>query len=149
MEGVLLDALGRQSTSSGSRPPSSHPYLRSPRSHLPSLSLSQLDELVLYLQANAIERSTSKGYATGARHYINFCLSHKLPIDPTPQTLARYIAFSSQFIASGPKYLSGVRHFLKDIYPDFDANRSHPLVTSTIRGSKKVRGDPVKHKLPL
>ncbi|KAF8070248.1 hypothetical protein FPV67DRAFT_1668123 [Lyophyllum atratum] len=27
----------------------------------------------------------------------------RLPLDPTPQTLSRYIAFTSQFIASGPK----------------------------------------------
>ncbi|RDB28181.1 hypothetical protein Hypma_001296 [Hypsizygus marmoreus] len=70
-------------------------------------------------------------------------------LDPTPQTLSRYIAYTSQFIASGPKYLTGVRHFLRDIYPDFDDNRSHPLVQSTIRGSKKVRADPVTRKLPL
>ena len=40
-------------------------------------------------------------------------------------------------------------HFLIDLYPDFDHNRNHPLVLSTIRGSKKVQADPVVHKLPL
>jgi hypothetical protein len=38
---------------------------------------------------------------------------------------------------------------LHDIYPDFDSNRSHPLVTSKIRGSKKLRADPVRRKLSL
>ncbi|KAJ7271668.1 hypothetical protein C8J57DRAFT_1008086, partial [Mycena rebaudengoi] len=74
---------------------------------------------------------------------------HKLPLDPTPTTLARYIAYTSKFIASGPKYLTGARHFLKDLYPDFDTNRSSPLVQSTINGSKKIRADPVRRKLPL
>ena len=70
-------------------------------------------------------------------------------MDPTPTTLSRYVAFSSQFIASAPKYLTGVCHFLKDLYPEFDENRSHALVKATIRGSKKVRADPIHRKLPL
>ncbi|KAJ7933645.1 hypothetical protein B0H13DRAFT_1592198, partial [Mycena leptocephala] len=58
-------------------------------------------------------------------------------------TLSRYIVYTSKYIASGPKYLTGARHFLQDLYPDFDANRAHPLVQATIRGSKKIRADPV------
>jgi hypothetical protein len=134
MEGVLLSALG------GSRPS---------RRTRPTMKLSDLDNRVLHLQVNAIEKSTVKGYATGARDYISFCMAHHLSIEPTPETLARYIAYTSQFIASGPKYLSGVRHFLSDLYPNFDANRAHPLVTTTIRGSKKIRTDPIRRKLPL
>ena len=80
---------------------------------------------------------------------LHLPLQHSLPIDPTPQTLSHYIAYTSQFIASGPKYLTGVRHFLSDLYPDFDTNRSHPLVLAAIRGSKKVQADPVLRKLPL
>jgi hypothetical protein len=132
MERVLLSALGGKRTSA-----------RVPR---PPMELADLDARALHLQVNSIERSTSKHYATGARDYINFCILHSLLL---PTTLSRYVAYSSQFIASAPKYLTGVRHFLKDLYPDFDANRSHPLVKSTIRGSKKVRADPVQCKLPL
>jgi hypothetical protein len=83
------------------------------------------------------------------RLYINFGIFHSLPLDPTPSTLSHYIAYSSLFIASSPKYLTGVRHFLKDLYPDFDANRSHPLVKTTIQGAKKTQADPVQRKLPL
>jgi hypothetical protein len=72
-----------------------------------------------------------------------------LPLDPTPLTLARYIAYTSQYIASGPSYLTGVRYYLRDFFPNFDSTRNHPLVKSTIRGSKKVRADPVRRKLPL
>ena len=113
------------------------------------MKLSDLDDRMLHLQANAIEKSTVKGYATGARDYITFCMSHHLSIEPTPETLAHYVAYTSQFIASAPKYLSGVRHFLSDIYPDFDKNCAHPLVTTTIRGSKKIHADPICRKLPL
>jgi hypothetical protein len=113
------------------------------------MELSDLDDLTRHLQVNSIEKSTALGYVTGARDYIKFCLNHSIPLNPTPHTLSRYIAYTSQFIASGPKYLTGARHFLADIYPDFDASRSHPLVQAAINGSKKARADPVRRKLPL
>lgn len=137
MEGVLLTALG------GHGRPTCSFYARHP------MDLRDLDHRTLWLQASSIEKSTVKGYTTGARDYLNFCMMHSLPIDPTPQTLSRYISYTSRYIASGPKYLTGVRHFLSATYPDFDINRSHPLVTSVIRGSKKIRADPVSRKLPL
>jgi len=99
--------------------------------------------------ANAIEKSTAHGYAVGARDYIQFCLLHHLPLDPTSLTLAWYITYTSQFIASGPKYLSGVQHFLHDLYPDFDVNHASPLVKATIQESKKLRADPIRRKEPL
>lgn len=111
--------------------------------------LSDLDARVKLLQFNAIEKSTRKSYATGARDYINFCIAHSLPLDPTPQTLARYIAFTSLSIASAGKYFTGARHFLSDLYPSFDANRAHPTVQAILTGSKKMRADPVLRKQPL
>jgi hypothetical protein len=115
----------------------------------PHMELVDLNAQALYLQVNSIEHSTSKNCATGAHDYINLCILHSLPLDPTPTTLSCYIAYSSQFINSGPKYLTGMWHFLKDLYPDFDANCAHPLVSSTIRGPKKMWADPVERKLPL
>jgi hypothetical protein len=134
MEGVILSSLGR-----GSRPRTTHPRME----------LSDLDNRANYLQVNSIEKSTAKGYATGARDYISFCIKHSLPLDPTPQTLSQYITYTSQFISSDPKYLSGTRHFLCELYPSFNTNQSHPLVQAIITGSKKIRVDPVKRKLPL
>ncbi|KAF8805750.1 hypothetical protein BYT27DRAFT_7059340, partial [Phlegmacium glaucopus] len=134
MEGVLLDALGEPGTVRKARP---------------ILTLKEIDEHASFLRHSSIEKSTLKGYQTGVRDYISFCFNHHLPLNPTPLTLSRYIAFSSQSIASAPKYLTGARHFLHNMYPDFDQNRNHPLVLSTIRGSKKIRADPVIRKLPL
>ncbi|KAF9496613.1 hypothetical protein BDN71DRAFT_1376798, partial [Pleurotus eryngii] len=74
---------------------------------------------------------------------------HSLPLDPTPQTLAHYIAYSSLYISSAAKYLSGARYFLLHLFPEFDANRSHPLVQAAIRGSMKIRASSVNHKLLL
>ena len=135
MERVLLAALGERS--------------RHPRIARPTISLSSLDEHTLHLQVNAIEVSTAKVYATGARDYINFCTQFSLPLTPTLETLSRYVAYTSLSIASAPTYLSGARHFLIDLYPDFDTNRSHPLVQAAIKGSKKLRADPIRRKLPL
>ena len=115
----------------------------------PCLNLEEIDRYASFLQRSAIEKSTTKCYLTGARDYAAFCSDHNLSLDPTPLTLSRYIAFSSHSIASAPKYLTGARHFLKDLYPNFDQNHNHPLVLSTIHGSRKVHADPVVRKLPL
>ena len=115
----------------------------------PPLKLKDLDARVLHLQSHAIEKSTVGGYSTGARDYICFCQWHHLPLDPTPQTLSCYIAYTSLSITSGPKYLTGARHFLHDLFPLFDDSRASPIVQATIRGSKKVRADPVHCKQPI
>ena len=137
MEGVVLSALSRHERTSHSS------HARHP------MDLHDLDHCTSWLQANSIEKSTVKGYMTGTCDYLNFCTAYSLSIDPTPQTLACYISYTSRFIASGLKYLSRVRHFLADIYPDFDANCMDPLVRSVIRGSKKIHADPISQKLPL
>ena len=87
MEGVLLNTVGELA----------------PHSARPPLSLKDLDARVLHLQSHALEKSTVGGYSTGMRHYAQFCRIHHLSLDPTPQTLSRYIAISSLSIASGPK----------------------------------------------
>ena len=83
------------------------------------------------------------GYSTGARNYIRFCLLHHILLNPTPQTLSRYITYTSLSIASGPKYLTGACHFLHELFPEFDDNRASPSVQATIRGSQKIHADPV------
>ena len=77
MERVLLSTLGRRKRSTR-------------RSHArPLMDLGDLDTRTSWLQARSIEKSTVKGYSTGAHNYLNFCTTHSLPIDLTPQTLAR------------------------------------------------------------
>jgi len=115
----------------------------------PVMTSSELNDRLAFLRRSAIEKSTVREYAVGAKDYMNFCTRHNLPIDPTPDTFSRYIAYTSKFIASGPKYLTGARHFLHDLFPDFDKARADPLVSATIRGSRKVRADPVRRKAPL
>lgn len=119
---------------------------RTVQQHIP---LNVLDERLLFLHTTAIEKSTYKNYSTGAHDYIAFCQRYSLAIDPTPFTLARYITFTSQHIASGPKYLSSARHFLVERFPDFDTNCQHPMVQAAIAGSRKCQADAVHRKLLL
>lgn len=74
MKRVLLEALGERRKTDPSRPP---------------MDLKKLDDLVLYLQVHAIEKSTRKNYATGAKDYACFCRNHNLSLNPTPETLSR------------------------------------------------------------
>jgi len=104
MEGVLLSALDRHEKLA------CHSY-----AHCCPMDLQDLDHHTLWLQANSIEKSTVKGYTTGTHDYLHFCMAHSL-INPTPQTLSHY---TSRFIASGPRYLTGVWHFLSTAYPNF------------------------------
>ncbi|KAF5343176.1 hypothetical protein D9758_017049 [Tetrapyrgos nigripes] len=134
LERVLLKCLGGRSK---------------PRVPQPIQSHKSIDERVEFLATNAIEATTLGAYGTGARDYVTFCIDHSISLEPTPQTLAHYITYTSQFVTSGPEYLTVAHHFLCDIYPDFVKNCSDPLVQATISGSKKIRADPVKQKLPL
>ena len=137
MEAVLLNLFGRND--------GTHPHC----SRCKRVSLTDLDNQLAFLQANALDKSTVCGYGIGACDYLHFCLLHDLPFDPTPLTLACYIAYTSSFIASGPQYLTGIRHYLRDLFPNYDFICHHSLVKSTIRGSKKVHADPVRQKQPF
>ncbi|KAF5361122.1 hypothetical protein D9758_009074 [Tetrapyrgos nigripes] len=98
---------------------------------------------------HTIEESTLAGYKTGARDYVTFCINHNLSLEPTISTLCRYIAYTSQFIASGPNYLTGAHHFLREIYPEFATNHTSHTVQATIIGLRKFCADAVHRKLPL
>ena len=134
MAGELLNLLGEPGSQRKARP---------------RFNLTEIDSYAFFLQHSAIKKSTTKTYKTGAHDYITFCNNHSLSLQPTPLTLSRYITYSSHSIASGPKYLTGASHYLKHLYPKFGDICSHPQVLSTIRGSQKIRADPVTRKLPL
>lgn len=94
MESVLLSMLGG----------SSH----GKQTAHPPIALTDLDALTSHLQVQAIEKSTASNYMTGAWDYVKFCINHNIPLDPTPQTLSHYIAYTLKYIASGLKYLTGL-----------------------------------------
>ncbi|KIM83057.1 hypothetical protein PILCRDRAFT_88310 [Piloderma croceum F 1598] len=69
-------------------------------------------------------------------------LSHPLICAPMGAIAGALEEVLLEVLVSGLKYLM-------DIYPDFNASHSHPLVQAAINGSKKACADPVCQKLPL
>ncbi|KAG5221140.1 DNA RNA polymerase [Salix suchowensis] len=112
------------------------------------VQLEDLDARVALLQSSMVENSTKKGYITGVHDYCSFCVAHSLPLDPTPQTLAHTLPTLTIHLLCLQIPIRA-RYFLMHIFPDFDMNRSHPLVQATIKGSMKMRGSNVNCKLPL
>ena len=99
----------------------------------------------------AIDLSTKNSYGSALNSYLNFVLLHKIPVEPTEDTLSLYTVYMSFHIKpdSVDSYLSGIVHQLEPYFPDIRKIRSSPLVKRTLRGCKRMRGTPTKRKLPL
>src|SRR5258705_3414495 len=52
-----------------------------------------------------------------------------------------YIAYTSQFISSGPKYITGACHFLVDLYPNFDHIHSCKQQSQVLRKFMQILSD--------
>lgn len=82
----------------------------------------------------ALDRSTSRAYASALNSYLEFCSLHSLDPEPTPDTLSFYITFMSHHIQprSVRAYLSGIVSHLEAFYPNVKQNRETRLVTRTL-----------------
>jgi hypothetical protein len=103
------------------------------------------------LTGASIEASTATTYASALRSYTDFCLLHDLPRDPTPHTLALYVAYTSHYInpRSVDSYLSGICNTLEPFYPYVRQSRKHPLVVKALRGAKKISAVGIHRKRAL
>jgi hypothetical protein len=99
----------------------------------------------------AIDNSTAITYSSATNSYLAFCKLHKLPIDPTPETLSYYITFQSSHInpKSVASYLAGICTNLEPFFPDIRSNRASALVKRTLKGALRRHGQPTKRKAPL
>lgn len=77
-------------------------------------------DVFLHLQINVIEKTIVANYATDACTYIDFCLSHKLPLNPTTETLSCYVVSIYRSIAWAPKYFWSLQ-----VYSEL-SQTSHP-----------------------
>jgi hypothetical protein len=100
---------------------------------------------------NSISLATSSSYSSALQSYLNFCRLHKLPVDPTPDTLSFYIVFMCHHIQprSVLSYLSGICNQLDAFFPEVRRNRRHYLVTKTLAGCQRLRNIPTARKAPL
>ena len=122
---------------------SSHP--RNP----PPLPFEELAAFTEQLEADAWESSTKSGYRTALRSWDAFCDLYHQSHHPTPASLSSYIAYAIRRIASIDTYLSGIAHFMKRIYNDWEAVRFHPKVVSVLRGAHKWRAHRIRRRNPL
>ena len=99
----------------------------------------------------SIDTSTATTYSSALNSYLTFCKMHKLPVEPTPQTLSYYTTFQSFHInpRSVDSYLSGICNQLEPFFPDVRKNRASSLVTRMLAGAKRFRGTATIRKSPL
>lgn len=99
----------------------------------------------------SLDASSFDAYTSALNSYITFCNLHRLPVDPTPDTLSFYVVFLSTHIKpdSVNSYLSGICRQLEAFYPEVRHNRKSLLVSRTMTGCMRRFGRPVKRKAPL
>jgi hypothetical protein len=99
----------------------------------------------------AHDRSTVAAYTSAFNSYINFCELHRLPLDPTPETLSLYITYQTSFIApaSVASYLSGICNELEVYFPNARDNRNSRVVARTLKGAMRRYNKGPNRKEPL
>lgn len=111
----------------------------------PAVPLHELDALVAKVLVHTIDKSIGQSYDSHFTSYISFCNLHNLPIIPSTNTLAQYIAFMSQHIApkSLDTYLSGISFRLRPFFPNIMEICNSNYICSIMKGMKRIHGKPV------
>lgn len=113
--------------------------------------MARLDALVYEALTHALDQSTNQAYDSHLQSYLQFCKGHHLPVEPTTQTLARYIVYMGQFIKplSVETYLSGITHRLRPFFPQVKAARDNDYIKQVLRGTKRLQNSPTNRKEPI
>ena len=101
--------------------------------------------------ACAIEPSSASSYSSAVNSYFDFCSSHSLPVEPTPDTLSFFAVYMAHHIKpkSVSSYLSGICNHLQPFFPDVRSHRRHWLVTKTLTGCRKMLPSSTSRKRPI
>jgi hypothetical protein len=99
----------------------------------------------------ALDSSSFRAYSSHLNSYLTFCNLHRLPIDPTPDTLSYFVTFMSHHIQprSVDAYLSGIVNQLEPHFPHVRQSRHSPLVKRTVQGALRLFGRPMLRKQPI
>ena len=99
----------------------------------------------------SLDTSSFGTYTSALNSYLTFCNLHRLPVDPTPETLSLYAVFLSTHIKpdSVNSYLSGICWQLEPFFTEVRRNRNSMLVSRTMTGCMRRFGTPTKRKAPL
>ena len=119
--------------------------------HREAWSMERLINERLISLGYSLDTSSFGTYTSALNSYLTFCKIHKLPVDPTQDTLSFYVVFLSSHIKpdSVNSYLSGICRQLEPFFPEIRRNRSSMLVSRTMTGCMRRFGTPVKRKAPL
>jgi hypothetical protein len=101
--------------------------------------------------ASAVEPASALSYSSAVTSYFNFCSSHSLPVEPTPDTLSLFTVYMAHHIKpkSVSSYLSGICNQLEPFFPDVRSHRRHWLVTKTLAGCRKMLPSTTSRKRPI
>jgi hypothetical protein len=101
--------------------------------------------------ACAVEPSSASSYSSAVNSYFDFCSSHSLPVEPTPDTLSFFAVYMAHHIKpkSVSSYLSGICNHLEPFFPDVRSHRRHWLVTKTLTGCRKMLPSTTSRKRPI
>jgi hypothetical protein len=101
--------------------------------------------------ACAVEPSSATSYSSAVNSYFNFCTTHSLPVEPTPDTLSFFAVYMAHHIKpkSVLSYLSGICNQLEPFFPDVRSHRRHWLVTKTLAGCRKMLPSSTSRKRPI
>jgi hypothetical protein len=101
--------------------------------------------------ASAVEPASASSYSSAVTSYFDFCASHSLPVEPTPDTLSFFTVYMAHHIKpkSVSSYLSGICNQLEPFFPDVRSHRRHWLVTKTLAGCRKMLPSTTSRKRPI
>ena len=99
----------------------------------------------------SLNTSSFGTYTSALNSYLTFCNLHRLPVDPTPETLSLYAVFLLTHIKpdSVNSYLSGICRQLEPFFTEVRHNRNSMLVSWTMTGCMRRFGTLTKRKAPL
>jgi hypothetical protein len=121
----------------------------------PPPPIEEVRRRAAFLESIALEHNTRRGYRTGAKAYSSFCQRYGLGLEPTPDTLALFLAEETLHVkaATALEYLVGARRHLEILCPGWGSqlatSRASALVRAIAVGAAKDRAEPVRRKAPL
>lgn len=100
---------------------------------------------------NDIDKTTLGNYGSALNSYISFTTTHRLPIEPTPDTLSFYTVYMCHHInpRSVATYLSGISQQLEPYFPAVREARNSSIVRRTLKGCMRLRGTATVRKRAL
>ena len=112
--------------------------------------MADLDNTMAYYRSHAFATSTKNSYATHLRSYLQYCQLVGVPPYPVDtRTAACYIAYLAGRLqySSIIKYINIVR--LLHVEQNLPNPLQHWIITSLLRGIKRVKGNTIHRKWPV